>query len=102
MTKSLKPSVQLSDLEAILRSLLMAFEQGEWDKISDFSEQLLPALEAARMADSLTTNAPQHPEQIKHTLSLLQSAIEKCTERKEQITPLINALIPAKDVLENP
>ena len=80
----------------------MAAEQGEWDKISDFSGHLLPALEAVRSLDPSAQNTPQQADQIRKTLTLLQAAIAQCAERKEQIAPLINALIPIKDTLDNP
>jgi hypothetical protein len=102
LTKSLKFGAQLADLEKILNLLQFALERGDWDKISDFSGQLLPALEAVSTPDYLAQNTSQYSEKIRHTLTLLQAAIVLCSERKEQISPLINALTPAKATPKNP
>lgn len=85
-----------------LQSFLLAAEQGEWDRISDLSEQFLSALEAAKKANFLTNIASINHREIQNILKMLQSAIEQCSMRKVQIAPLIKAFAIAKDVSNTP
>ena len=95
MIQKLNPNNLLGNLDICLNALLLAAEKGEWETISDLSRQLLPALEAVSNAPDTVSYV--RAEQIRYTLTLLQAAIGKCAERKEQIEPLVKALIPAKE-----
>jgi ABC-type transporter Mla subunit MlaD len=83
-------------LNQSLQALLLAAEQGDWNKISTRSDHLLPELEAVRAPNPSAQKVSQHAEQIRQTLTLLNTAIEQCSERKAQIEPLVKALIPTK------
>lgn len=102
LNESLSETDQLAILYENLQSLLLAAEQGEWDRISDLSEQFLPALDAAKKTDFLSNIASINRREIQNLLTMLQSAIEQCSIRKNQIAPLIKAFVIAKDATETP
>ena len=88
---------QLADLANGLRHLLTFAKQGEWDLVADCCDQLLPVLAAVENADfSQSEGALPVRVDIQETIALMQVAIEKCSERRGQIAPLIDALAPAK------
>lgn len=96
---------RLSSAEQLATSLqifIQAAEEGEWDRISDLSEQLLLELELAARPGILSGTPSADRKDIENTLSLLKSAIEKCNTRKSEIAPLINAFVPAKNTPEAP
>lgn len=93
----LSEQMQLADLANGLRHLLTIARQGEWDQVTDYCDQLLPILAAVEKADfSPGRGSLASRNDIQETIALMQSAIEKCSERKAQIAPLINALAHAK------
>lgn len=64
-------------------------QQGEWEQLDSLESVLLPALEAAR------TPAPGNQpgrQQIEQLLRKLELTIQACSNRKEQIAPLVEAL----------
>lgn len=88
---------QLTDLAQALRQLLTMAQQGEWDQVTDYCDRLLPILATVEKTELLPqAGSSLNREDIQATVALLQSAIEKCSERKAQIAPLINALKPSK------
>jgi len=82
--------------------LLDLAEQGDWDGLSDLAHDLLPALEAARSPANSPASKAVEGKQIEQLLPMLQTAIEHCSTRREQILPLINALIPAINTSDKP
>lgn len=93
----LSKQAQLTDLADSLRHLLTIARQGEWDQVTNYCDQLLPILAAVEKTGfSPETGSLPGRNDIQETIALMQSAIEKCSERKAQIAPLINALAPAK------
>ena len=87
----------LSDLTEGLRQLMMMAQQGEWEQITDYCNHLLPLLIAVdQMAHQPIKDSSFSRQNVEETMALLQAAIEKCTERKGQIEPLVRALIPSK------
>lgn len=93
----LSKQAQLADLANGLRHLLTIARQGEWDQVTDYCDQLLPILAAVEKTDfSLGTGLLPGRVDMQETIALMHSAIEKCSERKAQIAPLIEALAPAK------
>ncbi|NHC07252.1 hypothetical protein [Azonexus fungiphilus] len=77
----------LKTLESALDKLLETLAQGKWEEIPDQEERLMNALAAACQ--------PELKLERKSTETLikkLDDAIAACTQRKEQIAPLVNAL----------
>jgi hypothetical protein len=96
---------RLSSTEQLATSLqifIEAAEQGEWDRIADFSGQLLLELELAAKPESLSGTPSVDRKDIENTLFLLKSAIEKCNTRKSEIAPLINAFARPHNTPEAP
>jgi len=83
--------VALLRLTAGLQSLLGIAEKGEWDKIDELLQELLQTMETLRSKGFLDLTKPDVPEQIEHVLQLLHTASVVCSERKDQIAPLVNA-----------
>ncbi|RKT50429.1 hypothetical protein DFR40_2988 [Azonexus fungiphilus] len=77
----------LQALDQQLDTLLATLEHGDWDRLPDLEPSLLQALTAARSS----SDAAQR-KQIEALLQKLGRAIAACTQRKEQIAPLVNAL----------
>lgn len=72
-------------------------QQGDWDAVTDFCDQLLPILATVEKTGLPPGRGSSlNREDIQATIALMQSAIEKCSERKAQIAPLVNALKPSK------
>lgn len=93
----LSTQAQLADLANGLRHLLTIAREGEWDQLAAYCDQFLPILGTVEKTDfSLDSGSTLNRNDIQETIKLMQSAIEKCSERKAQIAPLINALAPAK------
>lgn len=80
--------------------MLLVAKNGDWDRINDLGLQFLTALEAAKKSDFLSNIASIKREEIQNLLAMLQSAIEQCSTRKNQIAPLIKAFAIAKDTSE--
>jgi hypothetical protein len=80
-----------------LQSLLDIAEKGEWEKIDGQLQALLLMMEAVRSADSRSLASSGSPEQVEGVLRLLHSAVLLCSERKDQIAPLVNAFANAID-----
>jgi len=90
---NLDAHASLEDLDACLQALISLAEQGEWESLEDISDSFLTALETVNATNFLAQGASgKIQSSIQHTLSLLQLAAQQCLVRKEQITPLLNAL----------
>lgn len=62
---------------------------GRWDEIPDIEERLMDALQAARVPGVLVQD---EATTVQALLEKLARTIEACTERKSQISPLVEAL----------
>ena len=87
----------LTELLESLQSLLSAIKQGDWDHVCKNPEHFLNAVETAQKPDFLSTINSGDLNKIRQILTMLESAIEQCSVRKEQIAPLLKALITTKD-----
>jgi hypothetical protein len=79
-------------LAASLRVLIQAAEEGEWDRITDLSGQILMELELAGKPDFLSKQPSVDRKEVEKIIQLLNSAIEQCSTRMGQIGPLLSAL----------
>lgn len=85
------PASADNSLNKLLQSVIDSTESGDWDGLAPLAEKLIPALQAIRASGPAKANdAPA----IRQLLVKLQTAIDRCTERKEQIAPLLDALSP--------
>jgi hypothetical protein len=91
------PASARSSMESSLQALIDCAEQGDWGKLDQIAGQLIPAL------DVVAHSGPAKPADaaaIRQLLLKLQTAIDRCTERKAQIGPLLDALshkTPSRD-----
>ena len=96
---------RLSNTEQLatnLRILIQAAEEGEWDRISDLSEQMLIELELAGKPDFLSKLPSVDRKEVEKIILLLNSAIEQCSTRMGQIGPLLNALKVTQKTVDSP
>lgn len=92
----------MAELLESLQTLLLEISQGDWDRACENSEHFLNILEAAQKPDFLFTINSGDLNKIRMILTMLESATKQCVVRKEEITPLLKALIVAKDTSDNP
>ena len=90
----------LAELLESLKTLLLAINQGDWDQVCENSEYFLNTFEIAQKPDFLSTINSGDLNKIRQILTMLDSAVEQCSVRKEEIAPLLKALITAKDTSE--
>ena len=84
---------RLSHLRQGLRALLTAAQEADWERVTAISARLGPALEAVRSTQPGSGgDAAQQHRQMKETLDLLESALQACSTRRDQIHPLVRAL----------
>jgi hypothetical protein len=86
---------RLSNTEQLatsLQILIQAAEEGEWDRITDLSGQILMELELAGKPDFLSKLPSVDRKEVEKIILLLNSAIEQCSTRMGQIGPLLSAL----------
>lgn len=74
-----------------LQTLLGIAEKGEWEKVDGLLQDMLRTMETVRSSSYRNLAAPD----IRKVLQLLDSALQVCSERKDQIAPLINAFASA-------
>lgn len=74
-----------------LQALLDISEKGEWEKVDGLLQDMLRTMETVRSSSYRNLAAPD----IRKVLQLLDSALQVCSERKDQIAPLINAFASA-------
>ncbi len=90
----------MAELLESLKTLLLAINQGDWDQVCENSEYFLNTFEIAQKPDFLSTINSGDLNKIRQILTMLDSAVEQCSVRKEEIAPLLKALITAKDTSE--
>lgn len=78
-----------ASLDDILQTLIDSAERGDWNELDQIAVRLIPALEAVEQAAPAKLADAQATRQL---LLKLQTAIDRCTERKAQIGPLLDAL----------
>lgn len=100
LSKSPGKADSLAKLLESLKTLLLAINQGDWDRVCEKPELFLHTIEAAQNPDFLSAINSDDLDKIRQILTMLESAIEQCSVRKEQIAPLVKALTPAKANLD--
>lgn len=85
-----------------LQSLLDIAEKGEWEKIDGQLQALLLTMEAVCASNTQNLATLGGTKQIEQILQLLHSATLLCSERKDQITPLVNAFANAVNTPAKP
>lgn len=84
---------RLSHLTQGLRALLAAAQAADWERVTAISARLGPALEAARgTPPGIGGDAAQQRKQMEEALGLLESALQVCSTRRDQIHPLVRVL----------
>lgn len=92
----------LLQLATGLQSLLDIAEKGEWEKVDALHQELLQTLETVRAAGVRNLIAAGNIRQIEHVQELLHSATQLCSERKDQIAPLVHAFAKVMDTPAKP
>lgn len=77
-------------------------EKGEWGKIDEQLQELLLTMEAVCASSTQNLTKPGCTKQIEQILQLLHSATLLCSERKDQIAPLVNAFANAVNTPAKP
>ena len=76
-----------------MAALLVIINAGEWDQFAEMADKIAPAMDAVqKAAATLEFNAAAHRSRIEAILAMLESAIHECSTRKDQLSPLIDAL----------
>jgi hypothetical protein len=96
-SESTSKAEHLVELLQSLQTLLLEINQGDWDRVCENSEHFLSILEAAQKPDFLSAINAGDINKIRLVLTMLESAIQQCSVRKEEIAPLLKALTIAKD-----
>ncbi|MBU1364320.1 MAG: hypothetical protein KKE51_10900 [Gammaproteobacteria bacterium] len=78
-----------------LHALLDIAENGEWEKVDGLLQDLLRTMETVRSSNYRNLATPDIRKQVQEVLRLLDSALLVCSERKDQIAPLVNAFANA-------
>jgi hypothetical protein len=66
---------------------------GEWERFAELAEKMAPTMDAVQdSAASRKYNIAEHRQKVEAILAMLESAIHQCSTRKEQLSPLIDAL----------
>jgi hypothetical protein len=82
--------------------LLDIAEKGEWEKFDGLHHELLLLMETLRSTVRLDPKQPDSIVQVERIQQLLQKTIALCSERKDQIAPLVNAFAKAIDTPTSP
>ena len=87
------PAEQLGQLSDSLGTLLAAIKAGEWERFAELADKMAPEMDIVQSAaaDRKFDSADQRVK-VKAVLGMLESAINECSARKNQISPLIDAL----------
>lgn len=83
------PSQAMASLDELLQTLIDSAERGDWDQLDQLGGKLIPALAAACEAPPLQAG---DSAEVAALLLKLQTAIERCSVRQAQISPLLDAL----------
>lgn len=87
------PETQLGHLAESLSTLLSTIEAGEWERLAELADRLTPAMDAVQeSAAHRKYNIVEHRQKVEAVLAMLESAIHQCSTRKDQLSPLIDAL----------
>lgn len=78
-----------ASLDDTLQTLIDSAERGDWNELDQIASLLIPALD---VMDQAAPAQPADAQAIRQLLLKLQTAIDRCTERKAQIGPLLDAL----------
>ncbi len=97
LSHSTSKAEPLVELLQSLQTLLLEINQGDWDQVCENSAHFLNIFEAAQKPDFLSSLNSGDKNKIRLILTMLESAIKQCSVRKEEIAPLLKALIIAKD-----
>jgi ABC-type transporter Mla subunit MlaD len=85
--------MQLGQLSDSLHGLLASIKAGEWERFAELAEKMSPAMDAVQSAAiHRKFNSADHRSKIEAVLAMLETAIHECSTRKEQLSPLIDAL----------
>ncbi len=84
---------QLRQLSDALGNVLAAIKAGEWERFAELVENTAPTMDAVQSAATLgNLDSAKHRLKIEAILTMLELATQGCLDRKEQISPLIDAL----------
>jgi hypothetical protein len=83
------PSQAMASLDELLQSLIDGVERSDWDQLDQLAGKLIPSL-AAICAEPPVQAGDSVP--VAELLRKLQTAIELCSVRQAQISPLLDAL----------
>ncbi len=73
--------------------LLATIQAGEWERFAELADKMAPAMDAVQSAaDHRKFNSTAQRQKIEAILAMLESAIHECSARKDQLSPLIDAL----------
>lgn len=73
--------------------LLATIRAGDWERFAELAEEMNPTIEAVQGAAARRTfNSADQRSRIEAILGMLESAIRECSVRKDQLSPLIDAL----------
>lgn len=85
--------MQLGQLSDSLHSLLATIKAGDWEHSAELADQLAPVMDAVQSAaDHRKFDSASQRPKIEAILTMLESAIHECSMRKDQLSPLIDAL----------
>lgn len=87
------PERQLRQLSDALDNVLAAIKAGEWERFAELVENTAPTMDEVQSAATLgNLDSAKHRRKIEAILTMLELATQGCLDRKEQISPLIDAL----------
>lgn len=73
--------------------MLATAEAGEWEYLAELADRLTPAMDAVQdSAANRKYDVAEHRQKVEAILAMLESAIHQCSTRKDQLSPLIEAL----------
>lgn len=68
-------------------------DAGEWERFAELAEKMAPTMDVVQdAAASRKYNIAEHRQKVEAILAMLESAIHQCSTRKDQLSPLIEAL----------
>ncbi len=90
-----EPDNGLASLEEHLNLLLSTIQNGNWEGVANATDEMQSLLDNVRRIDFIQDPGKQSVESlaaIQRVISLLETAMESCGERQQQIAPLLDAL----------
>ena len=75
-----------------MRAIQALAEQGEWTRLDELSECFFPAMAAFKKLTESAQIVSDNRKTLVEIQQMLQSTILLCSNRMEQIAPLISAL----------